>query len=163
MPAGIPIQTITAQSLQGKTVSLGLCQSSGYLDLYHCAVQLRYFMLGFCTPIQSGFNWMSFKDNAVFWWCHLLYPSPSFCPSYPSKTLWQNSFETGLGRSVFQGFRVCSLQELLRLSSVQWRLKNPVTQEFMSELHTVLCTHWACKVWSQFCNECQLFCCFEWT
>lgn len=56
MPAGIPIQTITAQSLQGKTVSLGLCQSSGYLDLYHCAVQLRYFMLGFCTPIQSGFN-----------------------------------------------------------------------------------------------------------
>lgn len=81
----------------------------------------------------------------------------------------QELLETDLGRSQMYvpsgGLRVCSLQELLRLTSHLWRLKNPVTHSSLSQIRN-LCQRRTQfyilmeqrKVWTAFCNTC----CLEW-
>lgn len=39
------------------------------------------------------------------------------------------------------GFRICSLQELLRLAPYRWRLKNPVSQSSVSQIRLFCHSH----------------------
>lgn len=137
MPVGIPVQTITTQSLQGKSVSPHrscplLCPSlsSDCQGLGQCAFQLRYI----CTVCKSHpgiphlgstclliWVYLDFFERTYFHSTTFPYPLPLSVLHFPATRHCDRIFRHRFRQNsyVFQvlGFRVCSLWELLRFAS----------------------------------------------
>lgn len=68
------------------------------------------------------------------------------------------------------GFGVCSLQELLRLASLHWRLKNPVTHSSLSQIRNLCQSRTQCYVLMELVKyeldsviNAKLSLCLDWT